>query len=535
MEAFHLSPILSSRLYIPRRRARTKRLRKTPLNPRMAEVVGIVSAISGIAATGFALARSISTVAEELGSVGPQLKALATHTQAVAWILDELRIRLKGTNTVDRAARKVISKIVRQCRVEMNDVKKCMEPLLAKKGKRISTLQRIKWLLAKPKLVTKMVALDSLKLTLTMYICAIRFMDDDHFKESMKDEIRHSVLQSENTEAALLRAERLDQEAERVYEADRSQHKLEQDDTESLVAKHLKGTDSSNQGALPPPATGLDGQCQDKGLQTHGTRQTDVELRDTMSADQLARIDNHLHLHAAVSSFALVVVNNGRADPASTNSRTPSDSGPQASFASRLPDPSAASGTDDGSESEISDSDDDSHWDETEPYSEKDESGATPSRPSGAQPEGFHQRQGTDNYRPTLGWYITYLCGNPGPWGFQFAPRVMCGIPAPPPIPLQASMRRPLYGCAAHDDRFMYPYGKTYGNHRFDYEDFTCYDDQYGYCDSDYRSPFTEPPPSPPEAKPDPEVEELMAQINAMNAEIEQAKEEEERASRGSF
>lgn len=175
-------PILSSRSSFLDAAPEPSSFTQRSHNSRMAEVVGLVSAISGIAATGFALARSISAIAEEVGSVGPQLRALATHTQAVAWILDELRIRLKGTSTVDRTARKVISKIVRQCRVEMDDVKKCMEPLLAKKGKRISTWQRIKWLLAKPKLVTKMVALDSLKLTLTMYICTIRFMDGDHFK-----------------------------------------------------------------------------------------------------------------------------------------------------------------------------------------------------------------------------------------------------------------------------------------------------------------------------------------------------------------
>jgi len=148
----------------------------------MAELVGLVSAITAIAATGFKISRTISTIAEEFGTVGPQLKAIATNTQAVAWILDELKVRLLNTNgIVSKDAVEVVQKIVAQCQLEIDDINKCVAPISCD-GKEFSPRQRLKWLLAKPKLTTKMAALDSLKLTLSMYICAIRFMDGNDFK-----------------------------------------------------------------------------------------------------------------------------------------------------------------------------------------------------------------------------------------------------------------------------------------------------------------------------------------------------------------
>ncbi|KAL8399747.1 hypothetical protein RB594_000234 [Gaeumannomyces avenae] len=314
-----------------------------------------------------------------------------------------------------------------------------MEPLLAKKGRRTTIRQRIKWLLAKPKLITKMVALDSLKLTLTMFICTIRFVDGDNFKDSMKAEIKEKVLQSGKTETAFLHADRLDREAERAYEAEHARHELERDggETHDSAAEPHEDTEGSGDRALPS-TDALDGPRESNELHTRETQLSDLEIRDTMPTEQLAMIDEHLRLHAAVSSFALVAMNDDQKGPISANIPASLNSGPHAGFSSRPPGPSAVSDTEDEYTSEYSESDDSDCSDDSESPSEQDqdfpahqrESHPAPSGPSGARPERVHQHQGADAHATPF-WHTVYEHYNPGPKGYQFSPAWQCICPNP--------------------------------------------------------------------------------------------------------
>ncbi|KLU87340.1 hypothetical protein MAPG_06340 [Magnaporthiopsis poae ATCC 64411] len=269
----------------------------------MAEVVGLVSAITAIAATGFKISRTISTIAEEFGTVGPQLRAIATNTQAVAWILDELKVRLLNANGfVANDAVEVVRKIIAQCQIEIDDINECIAPI-SRDGREFSPRQRLKWLLAKPKLTTKMAALDSLKLTLSMYICAIRFMDGNDFKESMHDEIQCKVSQSEQTRTTLLHAEYQDQKAEMAYQASHAGRGLENDGLENDGKESITSAVIKINGGGP----------EETGVQTYQTPPSDFELGLTISNDQFVRIADHIRLQRMVSGFALKVVNRAQA------------------------------------------------------------------------------------------------------------------------------------------------------------------------------------------------------------------------------
>jgi hypothetical protein len=61
----------------------------------MAEVIGLISAIGGIAAAGIKVAKAVYAIADELGSAGKQIKTLAADTRALSWVLKELNGRLQ--------------------------------------------------------------------------------------------------------------------------------------------------------------------------------------------------------------------------------------------------------------------------------------------------------------------------------------------------------------------------------------------------------------------------------------------------------
>jgi methyl coenzyme M reductase subunit C len=147
----------------------------------MAEIVGLASAITALAALGFKLANGISDLAEELGTIGSQLRSVATDTKAVALVLHELKKHIKSTKNITKSALEIAHEIIAQCQVDIEDLDRCIQPFFIRdeEPRTLGWIKRMQWLFAKSKLATRKAALDSLKLTISMYIAALGFIDGD--------------------------------------------------------------------------------------------------------------------------------------------------------------------------------------------------------------------------------------------------------------------------------------------------------------------------------------------------------------------
>lgn len=89
----------------------------------MAEVVVLVTGIGTIVATEFTIARTISTVANDFGTAGSQIKAIATDTKALAFVLHDLKGRIvKNSRKFDSEAKLVLKETVALCTSEMENM-----------------------------------------------------------------------------------------------------------------------------------------------------------------------------------------------------------------------------------------------------------------------------------------------------------------------------------------------------------------------------------------------------------------------------
>jgi len=146
----------------------------------MAEVLGIVTAIGSIVTCGFKLSRTIADAADEFGAAGTRVRSIAIDTKAVAVSLRQIRSRLRSKDRpLSQRAVEVLREIVTQCRTDIDEIEACLMPLIAKAGEVLSRKQRFRWLFAKSKIAGKQAALNSLKLTLSLFIHTMEFEDED--------------------------------------------------------------------------------------------------------------------------------------------------------------------------------------------------------------------------------------------------------------------------------------------------------------------------------------------------------------------
>ncbi len=146
----------------------------------MIEPVSLVATIGTIAATGFKVARDISDIVDELGTAGAQVKAVGIDTRAVALILHELKKRLdKAQHTITTEVADVAREIAALCKTDIDDIKQCLSPLMVQGGEDLDLKRKAKWLFAKSKIATKRASLDSLKLTLNLYLHTLDFMESN--------------------------------------------------------------------------------------------------------------------------------------------------------------------------------------------------------------------------------------------------------------------------------------------------------------------------------------------------------------------
>ncbi|KAJ0115075.1 hypothetical protein J7T55_001484 [Diaporthe amygdali] len=155
----------------------------------MAELVGLVSSIATLAAAGFHVARKISTVADDLGTAGAQIKGIAVDTKAVAIILRDIEAKLLSGKDSSRSlngdTREVLAEVVELCRHEIEDLNQNLASLKddGGRGDTAQLKQKAKWLFDKPKIAAKQASLDSLKLTLGLLLHNVRLFDGDHLQD----------------------------------------------------------------------------------------------------------------------------------------------------------------------------------------------------------------------------------------------------------------------------------------------------------------------------------------------------------------
>lgn len=143
----------------------------------MAEVVGLVASIITLAETGFKISKILSAIATEFGTAGTQIKAIGTDTRAVSLILREITKRIKRARGVAEEVRNVAVDILALCKSDIDDIEEFLKSLQPMQGSEVSVKQRTKWLFSKSKVSLRRASLDSLKLTLSLFVHTLDFIE----------------------------------------------------------------------------------------------------------------------------------------------------------------------------------------------------------------------------------------------------------------------------------------------------------------------------------------------------------------------
>lgn len=143
----------------------------------MAEIVGLVASIVTLAETGFKISKTISHIATEFGTAGAQIKAIGTDTRAVSLILREIPKRLKRARSVASEVQQVAADIVALCKSDIDDIEGFLRSLQPMQASEVSIKQKTKWLFTKSKVSLRRASLDSLKLTLSLFVHTLEFIE----------------------------------------------------------------------------------------------------------------------------------------------------------------------------------------------------------------------------------------------------------------------------------------------------------------------------------------------------------------------
>ncbi|KAI0098720.1 hypothetical protein GGR51DRAFT_537673 [Nemania sp. FL0031] len=309
----------------------------------MAELIGLVTSIGTVASAGFAVAKTISTLADELGSAAQHVRAISTDTKAVAIVLHELKRRLDTSTVITRQIFDVASEIADLCRADIDQIKEFLLPLLPAGGRNMSVSQKAKWLFAKSKISMRRSSLNSLKLTITLFLHTLDFIEGDLIDEEyMRDKIEAMVAESKNTKSAFLAAERTDQMLEKIYTTvlSSSDTAIASNSTTNADDVSMQLLDCGDQ--LREEGTfvlkGGNDQEGDTSLmnlvRSAMTSQLDnprsnFEMIEDLSDDHFLQIAHHIRTQKVVTSYALVVLD-GRHEKKSLKRDVPTSESNQA-------------------------------------------------------------------------------------------------------------------------------------------------------------------------------------------------------------
>ncbi|KAF4880130.1 hypothetical protein CGCSCA1_v001015 [Colletotrichum siamense] len=296
----------------------------------MAEVLGLVAAIGGIIASGFQAAQTHSTIAEDLGTAGAQIQAIAAETEAISWSLCQLKEHLEETKQITSNAVNTINHTVAQCKKTIDDIKEHLAPVLARKTEDMVLKQRVRWLFAKHKVSTKQASLDSIKLSLTLILSVLCFREKNYIEDYIQVEIKRLVSKSENVKKSFVDAERTDQAIEKAYETLTNISPFTMSDNADFEVDSLPQTscsasenvvkfdnDTSNSTSSE---RALESQIGDTNLAKEGFElvprsqshlnqtNSDIDLLDRITDDQIMVIADHVRLQRATRSFARVAM-----------------------------------------------------------------------------------------------------------------------------------------------------------------------------------------------------------------------------------
>ncbi|KAK4108965.1 hypothetical protein N656DRAFT_368004 [Canariomyces notabilis] len=145
----------------------------------MAEIVGLITAIGTIVASGFKITRAIGAIHDDLGAATASIKAIAADTSFVTMVLGQIRDTISANRVTDSDTLKILGEIVSRCRTDIEEIESLVLPLLTnvKSGGSLSKRRRIRWLFAKSKICSQLAALGSLKLTLSLFIHTMQLSD----------------------------------------------------------------------------------------------------------------------------------------------------------------------------------------------------------------------------------------------------------------------------------------------------------------------------------------------------------------------
>ncbi|KAM0550201.1 hypothetical protein ACHAPJ_009049 [Fusarium lateritium] len=274
----------------------------------MAEIIGLIASIHTIATAGLAAARAISTIADDLGGAGAEIKGIGIDMRAMAWILQLMKNRLDKMKRVTDEICDLTQQIIAVCKADIRDVEEFLKPLLPQPGKELGFKQKLKWLFAKAKVHSRRAHLETLKTTLNLFISALELMESGNMEEYLKEEVQALLLETQHTRASLLNAKR----TETAF----------QFEEEPLPAKTLQienGQSESNRPAerdatLPRPIldnTSVEPEDDEsKGmlLTNPAPRHKPTDFLGSLSDEDLIKITAHIQLQNRVREFALKII-----------------------------------------------------------------------------------------------------------------------------------------------------------------------------------------------------------------------------------
>lgn len=144
----------------------------------MAELAGFLSAIAGLVSIGLKVAKTLSDCVDEMGNAGTNIYLIATDTKMVS---DTLRVLMKSLKNSRQITTEIIShaqSIFDLCERVILEIRDLL-PILPEIGQNVNFVQKARWLFAKSKITTKRTTLDSLKLTLNLFLQTIDLIEGD--------------------------------------------------------------------------------------------------------------------------------------------------------------------------------------------------------------------------------------------------------------------------------------------------------------------------------------------------------------------
>ncbi|ETS77047.1 hypothetical protein PFICI_10921 [Pestalotiopsis fici W106-1] len=212
----------------------------------------------------------------------------------------------------------------------LRNIEECLLPLMPRIGKSFDQMRKARWLFAKSKITSRRASLDSLKLTMTLFLHAIDRVSGDADEAETKEEIENLLGSAKNTKMNFIKAEIFDQAVEHHYEPS--------DKDNDFIATPIDDDNNNNNNEKRPnspessDSENGDSESYEISLIQNGYDYSKVDLSQwvqkhksntriplqimlVLSDDQFVEIADHLKVQMAVTSYALVIISGPSSHP----------------------------------------------------------------------------------------------------------------------------------------------------------------------------------------------------------------------------